>query len=310
MSKLFAILAAALVVAACQPYDFDVNGTADLAYIDQQGVWYRVGDGELFTPVGGEDGSVAVAGDYDGDDVWEPATWTEEGWETDGPAGTLDFVPWEDPAVTCFEEMVAVPADYDGDGATEPAAWFGCDATWVIDGQTTHQFGLSSAATSDETYDVPMPADYDGDGDDDIAVYRPTDGTFHVEGSGQIADLPLGTPMAADFDNDGNDDPAVYRATDGRWYVAGAPAPFGPHPGFRSSTNTVLPIPAQYTGNGAADVALWFFDDGSIALPDGSVAATGDDSNRPGAGRHGVMFSLVRLLYLEECDVDPGSCSP
>lgn len=211
--KIGALAAATAVLATgcLVPFDFDGNGKADLAYIDLDGSWHRVGEEDpFFSSADPSAFSVAVPGDYDGNGKWEAANLLSGGrWETGGARGTVVFAHAGTEDFVFGDYWLPVPGNYDADRATEMAWYHQSDATWHIEGQDPIQFGVGSD-TDMAYFHVPVPADYDGDGVDDLATYDPGDGSFMVRDVGVVATLfPGGFPTAADFDGDGDDDPAV-----------------------------------------------------------------------------------------------------
>jgi len=116
--------------------------------------------------------------------------------------------------------------------------------------------------------DTTAPYDFDGDGRTDISVYRASEGTWYLQQStagfsaqrwGNLSDKV----MPADFDGDRETDIAVFRKSENStWYI------------LESATSTVrvaqwgasnieqpllfdTPVPADYDGDGNADLAVW-----------------------------------------------------
>lgn len=180
--------------------------------------------------------------------------------------------------------------DLDGDGKADVSVFRGSDQYWYIKkssgGYEYVRWGLET--------DNLVPGDYDGDGRTDIAIHRkliafPETGTWWIFNSldfshyaARWASNNIGefdTPVPADYDGDGKTDLAYYRRTD----VVGGPGTFFILP---SSTNIGIsttwglpslgdrPVPADYDGDGKADVAvyregIWFIllsNDGSLRV--------------------------------------------
>jgi hypothetical protein len=91
--------------------------------------------------------------------------------------------------------------------------------------QSQPEAGAFRAVRWGSNTDRLVPADYDGDGDIDLAVYRPENGTWYICQSrdGRALELRLGDPNLG--------------------------AAIG---------DAVVPVPADYDGDGRADIAIWY----------------------------------------------------
>jgi hypothetical protein len=186
-----------------------------------------------------------------------------------------------------------VPADYFGDGHAEAAVYRPLTGAWYVrrrndNTQTAYTTGLPGGTTV--AGDIPVPGDYDGDGKADLAIFRPAKGTWYIRRSsdGNVVALsptnapwgsfhPSDTPVPAKYNNDGKTQMALYRPSGGgTWYVVNgwsADASFNIVP---SQTTVVsswnapvsatalpapsagdIPVPADYDGDGKADMAFF-----------------------------------------------------
>ena len=240
---------------------------------------------------------VPVPGDYNGDGQTDPAIYrpTNGYWAIDvnsqASGQFVDFVP---PIVPPGPNVTPAQADYDADGLTDPAVYDMLSGTGYF--VVLHNFVTGGATASTQvvpwgiTGDVPVAADYDGSGAAQIAVYRPSNGTWYIRSSGVgggagtaattrepsvVVTAPAAgdVPVPANYDGISNlpgispagvgrTEEAIFRPGNETFYI------FNPTTGTtrfvtmpklpgQGASDVIIPAPADYTGDGKTDAAIF-----------------------------------------------------
>jgi len=200
------------------------------------------------------DGSVPVAGDFDGDGKTDLGAYRALGGRWIIWLSTSAYKVPIDVTLGGLGQKPVV-GDYNGDGISDVAVYNQSIGTWSIIksgvGLTNIQFGWSAAN--------PVPADYDGDGKTDLAVYHPAAGMWYIMQStlgyrtNQFGWSAV-NPYPADYDGDGKADIAGYYPALGEWYIMQSTL------GYRTlqyGWSASLPVPADYDGDNKADIAVY-----------------------------------------------------
>jgi hypothetical protein len=209
--------------------DFDGDGRADTNRKDADGRWLidcsldGLGIADTLDGYGGADWQAAPA-DYDGDGRADLAVLTSDGrwgidYRWDGFEG-IEPGDWTGP-IFAGGPLKPAPADYDGDGKADLGVLHTAVGTWDIDYSSN---GFGTVDTSYSGYpNLPAPADFDGDGRGDLATYGPSGGLAH-------------------------------------WLINDSEDGLGGLPEIvcerASSEPTEAPAPADYDGDGKADLGL------------------------------------------------------
>jgi hypothetical protein len=246
------------------PADYNGDGRAEIAvFRPATGRWWIAGVGAFDW---GLPGDIPAPADYDGDGrvdiaVFRPSNGT---WYVRGQFSMMYGRPGDIP----------LPLDYDGDGRANIAVYRPSAALWFIEGRGA---GITVGTIGDVPamfrFDAQLraPRDLDGDRRPDLTYSVAENWTLlrSAAGAGTPSVLAFGTDRdlhrVADFDGDGRGDLALFRPYSGMWYVALSSSeysryttsgPLGAADDFLPSDYD-LPVPADYDGDGRADIAVY-----------------------------------------------------
>ncbi|WP_158633472.1 Ig-like domain-containing protein [Tautonia sociabilis] len=166
--------------------------------------------------------------------------------------------------------------DFDGDRIDDLSVFQSESAIWMsnLSAGPAPNLARSIARFGDtDLRDLPVPADYDGNGVSDLAVFRPATADWLIVlrdaggallqarvyrfGDTDLRDLPV----PADYDGNGVADLAVFRPATADWLIslrdADGSAIGAMRFRFGDTDLRDLPVPADYDGNGVADLAVF-----------------------------------------------------
>jgi hypothetical protein len=236
------------------------------------GAWYIYG---RWGPQWGAPGDIPVPADYDGDGQTDAAIWrpgTGEWWVQLSASGGI-------PQVTQWGSStdIPLPGDYDGDGDTDFAYYRPSQNAVLVQNDSCGDpltINLSAWAIGPGT---PVVGDVDGDGRDDPGTYNAATGymTMLVDFTTPFqspwpkgkALAPNAVPAIADYDADGADDLATYTPTKKSLFPGGGTVG-GAWTIWKSTDGAIItptwggtladnPVPADYDGDGTADLAVY-----------------------------------------------------
>jgi hypothetical protein len=254
--------------------DYDGDGKADGAiYRASDGRWDTILSGSRYhawlTVVAGQSGLTPVPGDYDGDGINDLAVYDcLNGWWTVLFSSTEQIIsgPLGGPA------FVAAQCDFDGDALTDPLVYRETDGK-CYGAASSEGYATVEAFFGGIGYQ-PVFKDYDGDGLADPAVYNRTTGLWNVAlSSSGYQQVMTGTfggsgylPVSADYNGDGLADPAIYDPATATWQIllSNALETSVSYIWWGSVAGNIggIPVPADYDGDGLADLAVYHQDTG------------------------------------------------
>ena len=182
-----------------------------------------------------------------------------------------------------FDRGPFVPGDFDGDGKADLAVFRPASGVWyVLPSQGGYNYADAVAHSWGQTGDMAVPGDFDGDAVTDLAVFR-VNGLFgsalasnwNIRYSSNQFDPATATSYAfptfrhdprdvgllADFSGDGKQDLVVYSPPGGIWNIlftsVSVPGGGGPLSSMQWGLPGDVPVPADFDGDGKAELAVW-----------------------------------------------------
>jgi len=265
--------------------DFNGDGRADFVAFDRSTATYTVAySSDPGTAIRVQVGNprhtiIPVPGDYDGDGRVDFAVY-------DATVGTFFVKLARDPTVvgisaqlgdpTHSDSIVPVPADYSGTGRTDFAVFDRTTSTYLVKFSSNPGVLALTSQIGDPAHSssiVPVPADYTGDGRADFGIYDRTVATYFVKSAtdpgGLAIAAPVGDPshansndpVPADYSGTNRTDFGVFDRTTATYYVNYASNPgalaLTSQIGDPGHVSSIVPVPADYTGGGRADFAIF-----------------------------------------------------